>query len=242
MALFAASRKNAYRTDKIGCRQQTLFFMLEWQLFFRKCPKPRKCLKQGCSSTHNTLLYVSEKFFRTKSHEKSDEAKETTASSVTVVTNKAEESPGMPSVTNFRGLFQITEVNLQPSFRTEQVLVLCGSACGNSWISKKFARKLNVQVTPLKITVHGINSHQTIDTQIVELKLTPVHSCGSCPDFVVKAYVRKDLNVGTEVIDVEPLQVQYPLSEPITEEEQLWRCRNGPWSRYVPLYPPIGVF
>ena len=68
----------------------------------------------------------------------------------------------------------------------------------------------------MKISVHGINSHQTIDAQVVELKLTPVHSSGSRPASVVKPYVRKDLNVETEVKDVESLQVQYPHLEPIS--------------------------
>ena len=67
-----------------------------------------------------------------------DETKGTTASSVTVVTNKAEESPGMPSLTIVRGLMQLTEVNLQSSFHTERVPVLCHSACSNSWISKNW--------------------------------------------------------------------------------------------------------
>ena len=69
--------------------------------------------------------------------------------------------------------------------------------------------------TTLKLTVHGINSHETIDTQIVELKLTPIHSNGSCPAFVVKPLVRKDPSIGTELIDVESLQVQHPHLEPL---------------------------
>ena len=62
----------------------------------------------------------------------------------------------------------------------------------------------------LKHTDHRINSHQTIDTQIVKLKLTPVHSGGSCLAFVVKPYVRTYLNVGTEVDEVDSLLVQNP--------------------------------
>ena len=109
----------------------------------------------------------------------------------------------MPSVTNVKGSLQITEVSLQSSFHVDEVLAFCDSACSSSWISKKLTSKLNVQGTPLKLTVHGINSHQTIDSQIVELKLTAVYSDDLCPAFVVKFYVKKDLNVGTKVIDVE---------------------------------------
>ena len=71
----------------------------------------------------------------------------------------------------------------------------------------------------MKLTVHGINSRQTIDTQFVELRLTPVLSAGSCPSSVFKPYVRKNLNVGTEVVDVESLQVKCPHLEPIPLEK-----------------------
>ena len=63
---------------------------------------------------------------------KTDKTKETTVRNVTNVTNKAEESPGMLSVTNIMGLLQITEVNLQSPSHDEKILVLCYSACSNS--------------------------------------------------------------------------------------------------------------
>ena len=71
-----------------------------------------------------------------------------------------------------------------------------------------------MQGTHLKLIIHGSNSHETIDKKIVDLTLTPVHPGGSCSAFVVKQYVRKDLNVEAEVIDGESLQVQYPHLEP----------------------------
>ena len=58
-------------------------------------------------------------------------------------------------------------------------------------------------------------TRKTIDVQIFELKLTPVHSGGSCPSFVIKPFVREELIVGTKAIDVESLEVLYPHLEPI---------------------------
>ena len=138
MALSGFSRQNDRTTVKIGCRQQTLFFMLEWATFVPKMPKPHKCLKEGCSSTHNTLPYGSEKSFPQKCLKKTDKTKENTASIATFVANKAEESPGVPSVTNFMGLLPITEVNLQSCFHTEKLFLLCDSACNNSWVSENW--------------------------------------------------------------------------------------------------------
>ena len=96
------------------------------------------------------------------------------------------------------------------------MLALCDSACSHSWISERLARKLEVNGVPKKLTVHGINSHQVVETQMVELKLTPVHSSGSCSPFAMKPYVRKNLSVGTDTIDIDYLKTKYPHLEPIS--------------------------
>ena len=49
----------------------------------------------------------------------------------------------------------------------------------------------------------------------LNLKLTPVHSGGSCSTFDVKSYDRKNLHVGNDVIDVDQLKQQYPHLEPV---------------------------
>ena len=69
--------------------------------------------------------------------------------------------------------------------------------------------------TTTKLTVHGINSNKVVDTQIVELKLTPVHSCGSCSSFTVKPYVQDQLSIGKDLIDVYDLKTRYPHLEPL---------------------------
>ena len=125
------------------------------------------------------------------------------------------ESSGMPSVADVNRLLQITEVELHSNDQSERVLALCGSACSHSWISSKLADKRNAKGTPTKLTVHGINCHQVVNTQVVELKLKPVHSGGSGSSFAIKPYVRDDLRVGTDVIDVESLKTMYNHSEPI---------------------------
>ena len=97
---------------KLAADEQICFSYLNGQHSVRGCSKPCKFLKQGCPSAHNTLLHGSERFFLQKRREKTEETKKTTTSHVTVVPNKTEESPGMPSVTSVNGLLQITEVNL----------------------------------------------------------------------------------------------------------------------------------
>ena len=129
------------------------------------------------------------------------------------------ESSGTPSVVDVKGLLQITEVELHSNEQSERVLALCDSSCSHSWISSRLAAKLNAKGTPTKLTVHGINSLQNVNTLMVELKLTPVNSGGSCSSFAIKPYVRDDLQVGTDVIDVESLKTMYPHLEPIPSKK-----------------------
>ena len=114
-----------------------------------------------------------------------------------------------------KGLLQITKVEVHNGTNSTKVLALCDSACSHSWISEKLATKVNLKGLPTKLTVHGINSQQVVATEIVELKLTPVHSGGSCSAFNVKPFVRKTLHVGNDVIDVDYLKTIYPHLEPV---------------------------
>ena len=92
-------------------------------------------------------------------------------------------------------------------------------------------------VTALTI---GINSQQ-VDTQIVELKLTSVHSGGSST-FDVKPYVRKNLQVGNDVIDVDQLKQQYTHLEPVALSKYSYGDVEMILARRVPLNPPVEVF
>ena len=51
---------------------------------------------------------------------------------------------------------------------------------------------------------------------MVELKLTPVHSSGPCSPFAIKTYVKENLRVGTDTIDVDYLITKYPHIERIS--------------------------
>ena len=187
------------------------FSCFNGQHSFRKCPQPRKCTKDGCRSTHNTLLHGAEKIFTRKSESgKAGNGEATTCSVTTAIQKKDEVTSCLPSISDVKGFLQITEVEVQTSEKSAKVLVLCDSACSHSWISSELADKLDVRGTPTKLTVHGINSNTIVDTQMVELKLTPVHSGVSCSSFTVKPYVRDQLTLGNDVIDVDDLKTRYP--------------------------------
>ena len=210
--------KTPTQRTKLVAEHKLCFSCLSGQHLFRKCPQPRKCTKDGCTSTHNTLLHGADRIFPPKNVTNNSRTKaETSANSVTVAETETqtEASSGMASVSNVKGLLQITEVELQSNNNTAKVLVLCDPACSHSWISEKVANKLNVRGPRIRLSVHGINSHQSVETQMVEVKLRPVHSDGTCESFVIRPYVRKELNVGDDYIDVNELKRQYPHLDPI---------------------------
>ena len=211
-------RKTPTERTKLAAESKLCFSCLNEGHAFRQCPQPRKCTKEGCSSSHNTLLHGSEKIFPQRVSGAENKDNKVTTGRSTKVSQKStgSESSGMPAVSDVKGLLQITEVELESPSCSEKVLVLCDSACSHSWISKRLADKLQVKGSPTKLTVHGINSQQQIDTETVELKLTPVHSGGSCSSFPVKPFVRNDLKIGNDFIDVDNLKAKYPHLEPIS--------------------------
>ena len=206
-------QKTPTERTKLAAESKLCFSCLNDGHSFRQCPQPRKCTKEGCSSSHNTLLHGADRIFPQKSLGDT----KTTQSSKTKVNQKqtGSESSGLPSVIDYKGLLQIVEVQLDSLSSSVKVLALCDSACSHSWISRSLADKLRVKGSATKLTVHGINSQQVVDTETVELKLTPVHSGGSCSTFPVTPYVRDDLIVGNDVIDVDHLKKTYPHLEPI---------------------------
>ena len=206
-------QKTPTERTRLAAESKLCFSCLNDGHSFRQCPQPRKCTKEGCSSSHNTLLHGADRIFPQKSF---GDAK-TTQSSKTKVNQKqtGSESSGMPSVIDYKGLLQIVEVQLDSLSISVKVLALCDTTCSHSWISRSLAHKLRVKGSATKLTVHGINSQQVVDTETVELKLTPVHSGGSCSTFPVTPYVRDDLKVGNDVMDVDNLKTIYPHLEPI---------------------------
>ena len=92
---------------------------------------------------------------------------------------------------------------------------MCDSAFSHSWTSRRLADKLQVWGSATKLIVYGINSQQLIDTETVEIKLTSVHSGDSCSFFPVTRYVRDDLKVGDDFIDVDKFKTTNPDLEPI---------------------------
>ena len=125
----------------------------------------------------------------------------------------------LSSVSNVKGLLQVTELQLKSSSgKDTTVLVLCDTACSNSWVSNDLANRLGLNGTSLKLTVKGINTEDVVDTKLAELIVTPRDNQAFEP-FKVSPYVKEHLKVGADVINIEALQEKYPhlaVLDPVT--------------------------
>ena len=80
----------------------------------------------------------------------------------------------MSSVTDVKGLLQVTELQLvNLSGLDTKALVSCDTACSNSWVAGSLADRLGLHGKALKLTVKGINTEEVVETRIVEVTVKP---------------------------------------------------------------------
>ena len=125
----------------------------------------------------------------------------------------------MSSVTDVKGLLQVTELQLvNSSCLDTKALVLCDTACSNSWVAGSLADRLGLHGKALKLTVKGINTEEVVDTRVVQVTVKPREQQDFEP-FTVNPFVKESLNVGSDIIKVQALQETYPhlaVLDPVT--------------------------
>ena len=156
--------KTPTQRARLIAKQQLCFFCFGANHLFRSCPRRRKCEKDGCTSSHNPLLYGAKRVFPAKTSKTSPL---TTKASCSVSSASEQntkppqntvESINFASVTDVKGLLQVFRVRIESDERTDYALVLCDSACTHSWLSTRLAEKLKLKETPVQMTVSCINS------------------------------------------------------------------------------------
>ena len=144
---------------------------------FRQCPQPRKCRAEGCNSWHDTLLNGADRVFPAKQSTNSN----TKQPSGNIGQSKATTSQHSPIktttnsfVTDVKGLLQVTELLLVISSGLDtKALVLCDTACSNSWVAGSLADRLGLHGKALTLTVKGNNTEEVVDTRVVEITIKP---------------------------------------------------------------------
>ena len=203
--------KSPTQRAKVVAEAKLCFSSLREKHTFRQCPSPRKCSKDGCNSSHNTLHHGAERFYPSKypSNNNSNSNAGANQSKFSRVQSSSKTTT-FSSVSNVKGLLQVTELQLRSSSgKDNTALVLCDTACNNSWVSNDPANRLGLHGTALKLTVKGINTEEFVDTKLVELIVTTRDNQAFEP-FKVSPYVKEGLNVGADVINIKVLQETYP--------------------------------
>ena len=212
---------------------------------FRQCPSPRKRRKDGCNSSHNTLLHGAERVFPAKpSTNNNIDISKSNAGTGRLSTGlqQLRKTTTLSSVTDVKDLLQVTELKLTNSSDTSTTaLVLCDTACSNSWVSDSLAARLGLQGTALKLTVKGINTEELIDTKVVQLTVTP-HKDQDFEAFTVRPYVRETLNVGSDIIDVKSMLETYPHLAVLDPVRYSYGEIEMTWTGCLPCHPPVRVF
>ena len=168
-----------------------LSFLIEKHMF-RQCPNPRKCRKDGCSSSHNTLLHGAERVYPSKSPSSNINSNSNAGANQSKLPGVQSSSKTITLwVSNVKGLLQVTELQLKSSSgKDTTALVLCDTACSNSWVSNYLANRLVLHGTALKLTVKCKNTEEVADTKLVELIVTSRDNQAFEP-FEVNSYLRK---------------------------------------------------
>ena len=209
--------KSPTQRAKVVAEAKLCFSCLREKYMFRQCPNSRKCRKDGCNSSHNRLLHGAERVYPSKSPSNNNSnsnagANQSKLSSV----QSSSKTTTLSSVSNVKGLLQVTELQLKSSSgKDTTALVLCDTACSNSLVSNDLANRLGLHGTALKLTVKGINSEEDVDTKLVELIVTPRDNQAFEPLEPVSLYVKGDLNV----VNIKALPETHPrlsVLDPVT--------------------------
>ena len=124
-------KKTPTERAKLVAQAKLCFSFFQPDHSFRQCPQLRKCTKEGCGSTHNTFLHGSEGVFK-KQPQPGNQANTRTPGCIgtTATCGQSVECLDLLSVTDVKGLIQVTEVELKlSSDKSEKVFALCDSAC-----------------------------------------------------------------------------------------------------------------
>ena len=95
---------------------------------------------------------------------------------------------------------------------------MCDTACSNSWVASSLADRIGLHGKALKLTVKSNNTEEVVDTRIVEVTVKPREHQDFEP-FTIKPFIKENLNVGSDIINVKALQETYPhlaVLDPVT--------------------------
>ena len=118
------------------------------------------------------------------------------------------------SIITSKGLLPIIKLQVSASFQSADWLALCESASSQSWISAKLDKCLNLSGKDLDFTVNGINTTTVVKTKQVQMKVSSNFD-GFEYIFELTAFVKDELKVCTDIVNIPALKSKYPYLAPI---------------------------
>ena len=100
------------------------------------------------------------------------------------------------------------KLQVSTDFQSADCLTLCDSASSHSWISAKLVKCLNLSGRDLDLTVNGINTTTVFKTKQIQMKVSSNFD-GFEYIFHLTAFVKDELRVGTDTVNIPALQSKY---------------------------------
>ena len=160
------------------------------------------------------MLHGAERIFPRKENSKvsnkagTNKSKENTNTSTHAAVSDAHD------IESSKGLLPIATLGVSSDVTSLLTLVLCDSASTHSWVSSSLVNRLGLVGEPINLSISGFNSTTVVETQRVKFT---VSSELNNSDFVFSlcAYVKDNIRIGSELINIADLQNKYPQLAPI---------------------------
>ena len=201
--------KNATQRAKYVAEQKLCFACLNGNHNFRQCSRAKKYPKPECDSTHNVLVHGAEKKFPRK---------ETSNVSNKAGTNKSKENTiipihaavsGVHDIELSKGLLPVATLGVSSDVTSLLTLVLCDKVSTHSWVSLSLVNRLGLVAEPVNLSNSGFNSTTVVETQRVKFTVFS-HPNNSDFVFFLYAYVKDNIRIGFELINIADLHFKYP--------------------------------
>ena len=112
------------------------------------------------------------------------------------------------TVTDVKGLQKVVVLQLTSTVGSKTLWVLCDRAYWHTWLTGKLANKLQLQDRPVQKKLNGVNSTETVDTELVEVKM-PNNYGEKEQLWCLEPNLKKSINVGTNSNGVPARQIKY---------------------------------
>ena len=160
----------------------------------------KKCSKQDCESTDNVLLHGAIRIFSTKEKTPCNSHEPKLKHVKKVSSHAAVE----------RKITKTATDGVSSDSSSVQTLVPYDGVSTHSWVFAFFAIHLKLVGEPIHTSISGLKAINVLGTQQLKFNVSSEPNKANL-SFTMEAYVKDNIHIGTECINMPELQVKYPL-------------------------------